>query len=235
MGDNKQQITVDDVIAYLDANPEFFLHYPDALENLVLSSAPAGTISLAQRQAARLQTKNSQLQEQLHSLIETARQNNMLQARVHDLCLKFMDMPNLAALLPVLMTELKQQFNADEIALKLFYSDAEHALPDTIDNITQCHIDDVSLKVFDRVLSKQEPVCGRLSKAQKTILFGEVQEKIASIACLPIGHEPCCGLLAIASYDEHRFDADMATDYLAFLGEILMRLFRMHFHVDHDK
>jgi len=233
MGDNKQQLIAEDVIAYLDDNPEFFLHYPDALENLVLSAAPAGTISLAQRQAARLQTKNSQLQEQLHSLIETARQNNVLQARVHELCLKLMDSPDLAALLPVLMTELKQQFNADEVALRLFYHDTEHALPDNLRNITQCHIDDVSLKVFDKVLSKQEPVCGRLSNAQKTVLFGEEKDKVASIACLPIGHEPCCGLLAIASYDQHRFDANMATDYLAFLGEILMRLFRLHFH-DHN-
>ncbi len=230
MGDNIQPLAIEDVIAYLEANPEFFLDYPEALENLVLSAAPAGTISLAQRQAARLQTKNNQLQEQLLSLIETARQNNMLQARVHELCLKLMDSPNLTALLPVLMTELKQQFNADEIALRLFYHDGEHALPDNMENITQCHIDDVSLNVFDKVLSKQEPVCGRLSNAQKAVLFGEEKDKVASIACLPIGHDPCCGLLAIASYDQHRFDANMATDYLAYLGEVLMRLFRMHFH-----
>ena len=47
-----------------------------------------------------------------------------------------------------------------------------------------------------------------------------------SVACLPLGHEPCVGILAIASYDERRFHADMATDYLAFLGEVTMRLLR---------
>lgn len=235
MGDDRQQIAVDDVIAYLKANPEFFLHHPDAIEGLVLSSAPAGTISLAQRQNARLQAKISQLQEQLHTLIDNARQNTELQARVHDLCLKLIDSPNLAALLPLLLTELKQQFNADEISLRLFYNESAHDLPDTSDNIVQCHIDDESLKVFDKVLGKQEPVCGRLSNAQKAVLFGEIQEEVASIACLPIGHEPCCGLLAIASYDEDRFHANMATDYLAFLGEILMRLLRTHYHDHNDE
>jgi len=235
MGDDRQQLAVDDVIVYLKANPEFFLHHPDAIEDLVLSSAPAGTISLAQRQNARLQTKINQLHEQLHSLIDTARQNTELQARVHTLCLKLMDAPNLAALLPVLVSELKQQFNADEISLRLFYSESEHDLPETSENITQCHIDDEALKVFDKVLGKQQPVCGRLSNAQKAVLFGEKQDKVASIACLPIGHEPCCGLLAIASYDQDRFHANMATDYLAFLGEILMRLLRTHYHVNHDE
>lgn len=235
MGDDKQQLAVEEVLAYLEANPEFFLQHPDALEHLVLSSAPAGTISFAQHQTTRLQAKNSQLQEQLHLLIDTGRQNTELQARVHALCLRLMDSPNLTSLLPVLMAELKQQFNADEISLRLFYSESEHTLPEGDDNITQCHIDDESLKVFDKVLGKQEPVCGRLSHAQKAILFGDVQDKVASIACLPIGHDPCCGLLAIASYDQDHFHSNMATDYLAFLGEILMRLLRTHYHSHNDQ
>ena len=235
MGDIKQQIGVEEVLAYLEANPEFFLHHPDGLEHLILSSAPAGAISLSQRQTERLQARNNQLQEQLHSLIDTARQNTKLEARVHGLCIRLLDTNNLNSLLPLLMTELKQEFNADEIGLRLFYSESKYVLPEGLENITQCHIDDESLIVFDKVLERGHPVCGRLSNAQKTVLFTEVKNKVASIACLPIGHDPCCGLLAIASYDQDRFHSDMATDYLAFLGEVLMRLIRMHNQVNNGK
>lgn len=235
MGDIKQQIGVEEVLAYLEANPEFFLHHPDGLEHLILSSAPAGAISLSQRQTERLQARNNQLQEQLHSLIDTARQNTKLEARVHGLCLRLLDTNNLNSLLPLLMTELKQEFNADEIGLRLFYSESKYVLPEGLENITQCHIDDESLIVFDKVLERGHPVCGRLSNAQKTVLFTEVKNKVASIACLPIGHDPCCGLLAIASYDQDRFHSDMATDYLAFLGEVLMRLIKMHNQVNNGK
>ena len=235
MGDIKQQIGVEEVLAYLEANPEFFLHHPDGLEHLILSSAPAGTISLSQRQTERLQARNNQLKEQLHSLIDTARQNTKLEARVHGLCLRLLDTNNLNSLLPLLMTELKQEFNADEIGLRLFYSESKYVLPEGLENITQCHIDDESLIVFDKVLERGHPVCGRLSNAQKTVLFTEVKNKVASIACLPIGHDPCCGLLAIASYDQDRFHSDMATDYLAFLGEVLMRLIKMHNQVNNGK
>ncbi len=235
MGDIKQPIGVEEVLAYLEANPEFFLHHPDGLEHLILSSAPAGAISLSQRQTERLQARNNQLQEQLHSLIDTARQNTKLEARVHGLCLRLLDTNNLNSLLPLLMTELKQEFNADEIGLRLFYSESKYVLPEGLENITQCHIDDESLIVFDKVLERGHPVCGRLSNAQKTVLFTEVKNKVASIACLPIGHDPCCGLLAIASYDQDRFHSDMATDYLAFLGEVLMRLIKMHNQVNNGK
>ena len=140
MGEVKQRIEVEEVLAYLEANPEFFLHHPDGLEHLILSSAPIGTISLAQRQTARLQASNNKLQEQLHSLIDTALQNTELGAKIHELCLRLLDTADFNSLLPLLVTELKQQFNADEIGLRLFYSESEYVLPEGTENITQCHI-----------------------------------------------------------------------------------------------
>lgn len=233
MGNNKQTITVEDVTAYLKDNPDFFIQHPDVIESLALSASPEGTISLAQKQVERLQNKHTQLQEQLASIIDNVRQNSDLQSRVHQLCLRLIDMQSIDELLPMLTTELKQEFNADAVALRLFYSKEQTALPNTSENIAQLHVDDKSLKVFDRLLSKQQPVCGRLSKAQKEVLFKEQAEDVKSVACLPIGHEPCAGLLAIASFDANRFHADLATDYLQFLGDVIMRLLRPYH--DHEQ
>ncbi|MBE9533240.1 MAG: DUF484 family protein [Proteobacteria bacterium] len=233
MGNNKKTITVEDVTAYLKDNPDFFIQQPDVIESLELSASPKGTISLAQKQVERLKNKSSQLNEQLSTLIDNARKNSDLQSSVHQLCLRLMDAQNIDELLPMLTTELKQEFNADEVALRLFYSNEQTALPETSENIAQLHADDKSLKAFDGLLSKQQPVCGRLSKAQKEVLFNEQAEDVKSVACLPIGHEPCAGLLAIASFDANRFHADMATDYLQFLGEVIMRLLRPYH--DHEQ
>ena len=235
MGDDKQTLSETQISAYLLEHPDFFVHNPEVLDKIELALAPEGTVSLAQRQTARLNAKNGQLQEQLQVLIDNARQNMQLQARVHDLCLQLMDAHDLKALLPILFNILKQRFNADEVALRLFYGESEHHLPANEENVSQLHIDDDSLKAFDKVLDKHEPVCGRLSNAQKNVLFPTSNDKVASIACLPIGHDQCGGLLAIASYNEDRFHANMATDYLAFLGEVLMRLLRTHYHTPHDE
>lgn len=227
MGDDKQSITAEQVKDYLAEHADFFLHQPDTLDSLQLGSSPEGTISLAQRQLERLQNKNQQLHQQLNMLIDNARQNTVLQTRIHQLCLRLMDAPSFEALLPMLMIELKHEFNADEVALRWFYAgDTAPALPETDENIVQQHADAEELCIFDQLLSKQEPVCGRLTKAQNTLLFLQQADKVQSVACLPLGHEPCAGILAIASYDEGRFHADMATDYLGFLGEVTMRLLR---------
>ncbi len=227
MGDNKQAITEQQVIDYLEEHADFFVMQPDALDSLQLGQSPEGTISLAQRQLDRLQTKNQQLHQQLSMLIENARQNTALQARIHQLCLRLMDAPSFGTLLPMLMADLKHEFNADEVALRWFYAgDIAPTLPETGENIIQQHADADDLRIFDKLLSKQQPVCGRLTQAQNEVLFPQKAGKVQSVVCLPLGHQPCAGILAIASYDADRFHADMATDYLSFLGEVTMRLLR---------
>lgn len=236
MDDVKLELTTEQVSAYLKKHPDFFINQPSALDSLQLSTAPEGTISLAQHQLERCVQKNEKLHSQLNSLIYNARKNNELQSRVHHLCLRLMDAKGLDELLPLLMGELKREFEADEVTLRLFYTgDAKIALPNLTDNIGQHHVDDEGFKVFDRLLAKQQAVCGRLTLAQKTVLFGEQAQQVQSVVCLPLGHQPCAGLLAIASFDENRFHADMATDYLSFLGEITMRLLRPFHHDIHGE
>ncbi len=231
MGDDKQSLTVEQVVQYLSDNTDFFTDNPEALEPLQFNDSPDGTISLAQRQTQRLQLKNQKLNEQLNALIENAHSNTELQDRVHKLCLRLMDAANIKELFNLLVGELKQEFGADEVALRLFFSGDDVAdLPVTEGNISQLHIDDKSLKAFDSILSKLEPVCGRLTKAQNKVLFGEQATDVASVACLPLGHEPCAGILAIGSSDANRFHSDMGTVYLAFLGDVLMRLLRQYCH-----
>jgi hypothetical protein len=150
---------------------------------------------------------------------------------VHALCLQLLDAAELNSLFTILMKELQHEFSADEVALRLFYSgDNKLHLPETAANVAQLHADDQQLRSFDNLLSKQEPVCGRLTQSQKQLLFNQRAEAIQSVACLPLGHEPCAGLLAIGSEDANRFHADMATDYLSFLGEVFMRVLRYHTH-----
>lgn len=233
MGDDKPTLNAAEVEAFLLAQPDFLLRQPGLLASLELSLSPEGTISLAQRQHQRLLEKNRQLQEQMHALIDNAHSNTALQYRVHALCLKLLDAADLTGLIDVLFVELKHEFGADEVALRLFHGDQPLDLPPLSGNVAQLHADAPELRSFDHLLGKQEPVCGRLTHAQKQLLFPDEVDRIASLACLPLGHEPCAGLLAIGSQDANRFHADMATDYLAFLGEVFMRILRQFCHAGH--
>lgn len=231
MGNPQQSINADQVSEFLREHPDFLIGQPELLAEIELEQSPAGTISLAQRQRQQLRQKNQQLHEQLHALIDNAHSNTALQQRVHQLCLRLLDCQDLHSLLTVLLEQLQQEFSADEVALRLFYTDEQQAkLPPVNGNIAELPADDSQLKVFDHILDKQQPVCGRLTKAQKQLLFAEKAEEIHSVACLPLGHQPCAGLLAIASRDANRFHADMGTEYLSFLGDVFMRLMRRFCH-----
>jgi hypothetical protein len=229
--DATKQLSISELEQYLKSNPDVFLQHPELLEDLELNASPEGTISLAQKQQQRLKDKNRQLNDQLHALLDNAHSNTELQQRIHALCLSLLDAENLGSLLTTLMQNLQQEFSADDVAVRLFYADHKpFALPEIDANLGQLHADDKELRSFDNLLSKQQPVCGRLTKAQKQLLFADKATAIQSVACLPLGHEPCVGLLAIGSEDANRFHADMATDYLSFLGDVFMRVLRHHGH-----
>jgi len=231
VGDATKQLSISELEQYLKSNPDVFLQHPELLEVVELNASPEGTISLAQKQQQRLKDKNRQLNDQLHALLDNAHSNTELQQRIHALCLGLLDAEDLASLLTTLMQNLQQEFTADDVAVRLFYADHKpFDLPELDANLGQLHADDNELRSFDNLLSKQQPVCGRLTKAQKQLLFADKATAIQSVACLPLGHEPCVGLLAIGSEDANRFHADMATDYLSFLGDVFMRVLRHHSH-----
>ncbi len=229
MGDDKKPLTVADVAEFLIEQPEFFQENPNVLEALILNDAPEGTISLAQRQTENLRKKSTQLQEQLHALLDNAHSNSELQERIHRLCLALMDTTSLDQLLSLLVKELKQEFLAEFVSIRLFSSKhAHYDLPDTVHNIEQMDIDDDRLTAFDSLRSKQQPICGRLTNDQKTMLFNDNADQVQSVACLPLGDKSMYGLLAVASTDPNRFHSDMGTVYLTFLSDVVIRLLRHH-------
>lgn len=235
MVDSEQSVTLEMLKDYLAENPDIFVREPALLEQLRLDDSPEGTISLAQKQRAQLQTRNRRLQEQLDALLENAHSNTDLQQRIHHLSLRLMDCTRNDELIESLVTELQAEFRADAVALRVFcHDDFKPAVPENLDNVSCLHPDDSSLKVFDHMLSRVEPVCGRLTHEQKSLLFPDDTNAIASAACLPLGHAPCAGILAIASHDANRFHADMGTEYLCYLGEVFMRMLRLLNQRDDD-
>jgi hypothetical protein len=208
---------------FLLAHPDVFLNNPALLEIVELNASPEGTISLAKRQQSRLNEKNALLTEQLQSLIANAHDNVALQQRVHTLCLRLLDAENAETLFSTLIQELKNEFSADEVAVRLF-AEGESSFIEKIEgNVVQVNANDAALRCFETLLAQHQPVCGRLTQAQKQVLFVDKADVIQSVACLPLGATADGGLLAIGSEDANRFHSDMATDYLHFLGEVLVR------------
>lgn len=199
------------VIQYLESHPDFFEHHSALLERLELAHQSGGAVSLIERQVATLREQSDNYKQQLEEFIAVARENELLNDRLHDLTLALIDNIEFEEVLNTLQDKLHDDFQAEAVELHLFSAgeaDGE-SNPD--------------LDGFRDFLDKGMPECGRLSSQQLTYLFGLQAEDIQSTAMIPILGEGLLGILAIGSHSEHRFHPGMGTDYLTRLGEIVSK------------
>jgi uncharacterized protein YigA (DUF484 family) len=199
------------LVDYLKANPDFFARNPQLLQELELSHSSGEAVSLIERQVQNLRQQADQYKRQLDELIAVARENEQLNDRLHNLTLTLLDALNFDEVVDALEDKLHDEFQAEAVELHLF-SHAE------MDGETNPDLDG-----FRPFLDAGKPRCGRLTAPQLSYLFSTQAEDIESTALIPIQGEGLLGLLAIGSYDEHRFHPDMGTDYLARLGEIVSK------------
>ena len=213
------QTAAEDIADYLERHPEFFHEHPDLLGRLEIPHARGGqTISLVERQVSALREQNQRLRRQLHEMIEIARQNEELARRMHKLALTLMDAAEPAALFATLYDNLKRNFRADKVSVRLF---ANPAAPDN--NAGEEFAGGAAgvQELFRTLLETREPLCGRMKQQQQMFLFGAEGNDIASSVMVPLHGPGWNGILAIGSFNPERYQPGMGVELLANLGEVL--------------
>ncbi|OOZ36096.1 DUF484 family protein [Solemya velesiana gill symbiont] len=206
-----EEDTEQSIIDYLKSNPDFFDRNPELLQELELSHSSGDAVSLIERQVRTLREQNEQQKQQLHDFVAVARENELLNDRLHNLTLSLIDTLNFDEVVNVLEDKLHDDFQAEAVELHLF----DHAETNGDAN--------PDLDGFRDFINSAIPRCGRLQQDQLSYLFGAQADDIQSTALIPIMGEGIQGLLAIGSHSEHRFHPGMGTDYLSRLGEIISK------------
>ena len=217
----EEGVTEQAVQEYLEAHPDFFERHGALLSQLELPHGTGGTISLVERQVSMLRQKELKLQRQLKELIDVARDNDLLVAKIHELSIQLMAAPDLQACVSAVEEAMRSGFGADYSILVLF-SD-----PTLFDDIEGgrffCVIDrdDKALGPFDTFLSGKGPRCGQVRDSQKDFLFQDDAAEVGSVALVPLGEKADIGFLAIGSADADRFHPGMSIDFLARVGDLI--------------
>lgn len=210
------EILAEGVVAeYLAAHPEFFEHHPDLVAGLQVPHATGQAVSLIEHQVGVLRSRLQTERRRLAQLIARARDFEALSARLHDLSLRLIAAQDQEQIETVLREVLCRQFDAEAATLKLF--------PLESDTTTDA---DPKVTGFIQSLDRERSLCGPLDPEHNGILFGEQSEAIGSVALIPIRTDERSGVLAIGSRDHGRFNADMGTDLLDRLGEIVSQKLR---------
>ncbi len=210
-----QGITEADIADYLVNTPAFFERHAELLASVQLTS-PHGqrAVSLQERQMEMLRERIRGLERKIVEMIRNGQDNVAIADRLHRWTRALMLVNDPAALPGVLVRELKQQFLVPQAGLRVWGVDAAYAGAAFATGASD------DLQAF--AASLVQPYCGANSGFEAARWIDE-PAAIASLALVPLRRsatEAPFGLLVLGSPDPTRYSADMATDFLARLGEV---------------
>jgi uncharacterized protein YigA (DUF484 family) len=206
---------------YLEQHRDFFERNSALLDQLELPHAAGGAVSLVERQVSRLRQKELKMQRQLNELVDVARDNDRLSAKIHEMTLQLLAANDLQATVSVLEEAMRSGFGADQAVLVHFGD------PTMFEDISAGRFfrvvarKDDALKPFETFLGGSGPRCGQARDSQRNYLFHDDADEIGSVALVPIGKKAEIGFLAIGSADADRFHPGMSIDFLARVGDLV--------------
>lgn len=206
---------------YLAAHPDFFEHNAKLLSTLHLPHASGGAISLVERQVSMLRQKDLKLERQLKELIEVARANDVLSAKIHELTLQLLAASDLQSTIAAIEEAMRSGFDADQAVLVVFGEPEAFADMSAGRFFHVVARKDASLKPFSTFLNGNGARCGRIRDSQREFLFHNDAEEIGSAALVPLGKGAEIGFLAVGSVDSERFHPGMSIDFLTRLGDLI--------------
>jgi uncharacterized protein YigA (DUF484 family) len=195
---------------YLVAHPDFFARHPSALAAIDIPHPTGDAVSLIERQVRTLREQSQNYRRQLEHLVNVARDNDSLAKRLHRLTIALIETHSFDEVLNTLQDELRDQFKADAVEMKLFAVDQLEA-----------HAHEVGPALFSDFLKRARPNCGKLDKAKLEYLFGSQAGETGSAALIPLTAPPLAGVLAIGSRDPDRFHEGKSVDFLQRLAEVV--------------
>ena len=216
------------VYDYLEAHPDFFERHNALLGTLRLPHVTGGTVSLVERQVSVLRQKDLKLERRLKELVEVARANDILAAKIHEMALTLLAANTLKDTLDVVETALRTSFGADHSVLVLFTDPELFGTADISRFFRPIERNDVPMKAFSTFLDSDLPRCGQIRDAQRDFLFPGEADEVGSVALVPLGKKSGSGFLAIGSADADRFHPGMSIDFLARLGDLLAAALRRY-------
>jgi len=206
-----------DVETYLRNHPEFFKDYSELLSQLVVPHPSGTAVSLIERQVTLLRQENNKLRHRIKELVEIARDNETLIARLHGVSVELVKARNIEEFLDILNNEITEKFSANIVSIKLF---APEFSADSSQREEIVSAKDEGLANFEKFIYHKKPVCGRFNPLQLNFLFESQADLVKSMALVPLVDGETIGMVAIASDNADHFRAGMSTLFLSSLSDI---------------
>lgn len=216
---NPRVIPPPEIVAYLEAHPEFFARYPDLLERLELPHISSRNVaSLLAYQVQGLRRELDDLRHQLAREAQKAVSQRQLGHDMHALVLALLQAQNAAGVMQALRRALQDLYDADQLRL-LIFAHTREALP--VADVRVLEPASALGRMFTELYRRGKPLCGSLQEEHLQALFGAAAGSIRSTVLLPRVTAQHTQLLALGSCQAGRYGLGPELDLLEFLNTLL--------------
>ena len=202
-----------EILQYLQDNPQFFENYADTLANIYIPHPHNGkVIPISERQIVTLRDKNQTLQKKLLELISFGEENDAIGEKMHHFTVALLTFNDLDELLRGININLCEDFAVPHTAIRLW---------NIAGNDLECEeFAETSDDIHAIADSLSQPYCGPHIADEIKQWFGTDADHLQSFAMIPLRVTKTIGLLALGTPDPQRFYPGMGTLHLKRLGEL---------------
>ncbi len=169
------------------------------------------------RRLSTLEDNNSDLQKQMDLLLEVAERNEGKFLWLKKFILDLIETEDLGQLDRVLHESFIESTNVDHAILYLLH----HELQGKYQHLRSVQNNTVS---YPGLFTLNRTMCETCREEEYVVLFEKSVQSHPSIALVPLNFKKYQGTLAIGSTDHAKFNVDVDTLFLDFLGEVLARV-----------
>ncbi|SLM64965.1 MULTISPECIES: DUF484 domain-containing protein [Dickeya] len=213
----RQELTDDQVLAYLHRHPDFFIHHAREAQTLRVSHPVRGCVSLVEWQLARQRQRITYLEEEIHLLTEQASRNEALFNQLLQLQLTLSSATSLQDLLDQL-NRWARQLGLAGASIRLFVDRWRIGAPSDFTHLALNRTLFEPLRIHR--LGDRAHYLGTLNGPELLFLMPQARH-VGSVALSLLGKQGDLGLLIFSSRDSHHYQEGMGTDLLAHLATLL--------------
>lgn len=210
----EQQISTEEIIEFLNANPDFFKENADVLTSLNFIHETNGTaVSLIQRQVELLRNHLSQNREKLGELARNAKHNESLLKRFQELCVALATATDHNHTLNILQRTICLDFGLSLLEVLVVEGTWENPSEQIVE------LSSKDYRTFSSSIYNLPVYLGKAPDKLRETVLAEKNEVARSIALIKINYAKHEGYILVGSKDEHHFQNDMGTEFVNFIGE----------------
>lgn len=209
------------VVAYLQAHPDFLVRHPDMLLSLSPPSRWAeddGVLDMQVFMIERLRDEVERVRGAAEHLIHTSRSNMSIQTRTHRAVLSILDADTMAELAEAISDDLPALLDVD--VATLCFEEAEGPLPELV----VAGVLSLPTGSVGRIMGGPDRDCALMEEMPgDPALFGGGAGLVQSSAVVRVsagGRSPE-GAMALGSRHERTFHAGQATELITFLARVV--------------